>query len=194
MAKIFVIGFNKCGTTSLHNLFSKSGYRSVHWRLKKENVFLATAIFTNHSLNRKLLDGIDQFDIYSDLVFLSENIHLEANIFFQNLDEQYPDSRFILNTRNKENWLESRSRHSAIGAGSMIERACACYRESEEAVKTAWSAQWDSHHDKVRKYFADRTNFLEFDIEKDPVSKISGFLSDRRPIKEAEWRKLNQTA
>ena len=29
--KIFQIGFNKCGTKTLHHYFSRNGIRSVHW-------------------------------------------------------------------------------------------------------------------------------------------------------------------
>ena len=32
LPKIFVIGFNKCGTTSLHKMFKRAGLTSSHYR------------------------------------------------------------------------------------------------------------------------------------------------------------------
>jgi hypothetical protein len=41
---IFIIGFNKSGTTSIHELFSKNGCASIHWdegRLAKKSLLNA---------------------------------------------------------------------------------------------------------------------------------------------------------
>ena len=51
---IFLIGFNKCGTTSFHNYFKANGISSVHWRSNT----LALALYQLNQ-DRPLLEGID---------------------------------------------------------------------------------------------------------------------------------------
>jgi len=83
MKKIFVIGFNKTGTSSIHHLFLSRGIRSVH---TVENV----------------LNIIDQYEAFTD----GDHFH------FDQYYEKYPESVFILNTRPLKNWLISRYKHA----------------------------------------------------------------------------------
>jgi hypothetical protein len=83
--KIFVIGFNKTGTTSLHNLFIKQNISSIHT--------------TEHICDNNLIDKYDAF---------SDGIHYD----FQSYYNKYPNSLFILNTRPIKNWLISRYKHA----------------------------------------------------------------------------------
>ena len=52
---------------------------------------------------RPLLEDIEDADAYSDILALSTN--------FDVLDRQYPGSKFILTTRDLDDWLDSRTRH-----------------------------------------------------------------------------------
>ncbi|MEE2894734.1 MAG: hypothetical protein VX726_03245, partial [Planctomycetota bacterium] len=51
--RIFVIGFNKCGTTSFHEYFRANGISSVHWRGNT----LALALHENLAAGRPPLQG-----------------------------------------------------------------------------------------------------------------------------------------
>ena len=82
--KIFVIGFNKTGTTSLHQLFKKLGVNSCH-------------------NTRPVMEIIDTFDAFTD----------GKHFTFKEYYNKYPDSLFILNTRPMYNWLVSRYKHAA---------------------------------------------------------------------------------
>ena len=121
--KIFIIGFNKCGTRTLHHFFKKNGLDSRHYicKNKNKNKNIASQIYKNKYENKLLLDGIDHYDVYSDM----ENIHsvtlLYAQYLFKELDTQYPNSKFILNTRNVEKWLTSRQNHPG-GKGKYIKK------------------------------------------------------------------------
>jgi hypothetical protein len=194
MSKIFVIGFNKCGTTSLHAFLKSGGLRSVHWRTPNKTV-LAEVMFTNLSLRRPILDGINEFDAYSDMMYLSDKLHLEGNALFPIFDQEYPDARFILNTRDKSRWLNSRSKHGSRETGSLLKRACACYGLRAPQVQQIWGAQWDRHHSNVIEYFATQPKkLLVFNIESDPVEQLVSFLRDRVTLDPANWIWRNKTA
>jgi hypothetical protein len=65
--KIFQIGFNKCGTKTLHHYFSRNGVRSVHWDYGR----LAQRLFANLASGSKLLAGYEQFDVFTDMEYLN---------------------------------------------------------------------------------------------------------------------------
>ena len=64
--KVFQVGFNKCGTTSLHHLFAASGYRSVHWHKGD----LGRQIYINITTGQPVLSGISHLDCFFDMVFM----------------------------------------------------------------------------------------------------------------------------
>lgn len=189
MSKVFVIGFNKCGTTSLHGFFSKGGLRSVHWRTPRDKTHIAEVMFTNLSLHRAILTGIDGFDVYSDMMFLSDTLHIEGNALFRQLDREHPGARFILNTRDKARWIDSRLRHFG---GSFLRACCACYGTDRDGVVETWSRQWDAHHADVRAHFRDRpADFLEFDIETGDIGALIAFMGHRPGLDRDHWQQLN---
>ena len=85
MKKIFLIGFNKTGTSSFDALFRNLGINSTH-----ECSYIP------------VLNIIDKYDAFTD------GEHLN----FQEYFNKYPDSLFILNTRSMKNWLISRYKHA----------------------------------------------------------------------------------
>lgn len=88
--KIFCIGLNKTGTTSLHRYFAERGLDSVH----------------NHHwpAYSHISEGRSHFlqhQCYSD----GERPN------FQRLDDWFPDALFVLNLRDERAWLRSRVKH-----------------------------------------------------------------------------------
>ncbi len=85
--KVFAIGFNKTATTSIDTLFGKLGYQARYhgtaWRPEKA-----------HRVHW-------QWQAFSD--GKPDN--------FKRLDQIYPRARFILNTRDPLEWLDSRYQH-----------------------------------------------------------------------------------
>ena len=47
--RIFLIGFNKCGTTSFHDYFKANGIASVHWRAN------TLALALHHILDKQIV-------------------------------------------------------------------------------------------------------------------------------------------
>ena len=193
MNKIFQIGFNKCGTYSLYELFkyqvSNKCLKSIHWDYGK----LSLAIFDNLSKNKFLLSGYDHIDVFTDMeVGIQTNDKIEykyAYKLYKQFDEDYPESRFILNTRDIDNWINSRLKHESgwVIHNSKIKKLDPkpLYYEtqlnfyncsSKEELIDLWKDEWNKHHQDVLEYFSDRPDdLLVFDIEKDSLDKIKEF-------------------
>ena len=80
--KIFVIGFNKTATVSMHTVFLNNRLRSQHDGGKPWDV--------------------DNYDVFSD----GDSIRK-----FREFDKNFEDAIFVLNTRSLRKWLESRYKH-----------------------------------------------------------------------------------
>ena len=81
--KIFVIGFNKTGTSSIQKILKMYNINSIH-------------------STTPVLEIIDQYDAFCD------GIHTNFIDYFN----KYPNSLFILNTRPLGKWLISRYKHA----------------------------------------------------------------------------------
>jgi hypothetical protein len=166
--KIFQIGFNKCGTSSMHFLFKECGLKSVHW----DNGFIAKKIIENINKNEMPLKDVNQYTCYTDVEYNYQYPFIEH---YKLLDQKYPNSLFILNTRKKENWIKSRIRHMN---GLYLKNYIILKTEKEKRIisqKEAvgyWEKEWDLHHKEVQEYFNSSPNFLIFDIENESYKLI----------------------
>ena len=104
MTKFFQIGFNRCGTTSIHNFFQANGVPSVHY----DGGRLATTMFDNLAQGKHILHGYERYSAFTDMEFLTQERFLEAYKLYQPIMEHVPDAKFILNIRDPEKWIVSR--------------------------------------------------------------------------------------
>jgi len=72
--RIFQIGFNRCGTRSIHYFFLENGLRTAHWRHGR----LARAIYANLTHGRSLITGFERIEAFSDMEFVDEHFVFEA--------------------------------------------------------------------------------------------------------------------
>ena len=130
-------------------------------------------IKNNHDKGYKLLNGIEQYDAYSDWN------HPSTNILFKDLDKQYLNSKFILNTRNLEDWLLSREKH--VKRLKNLNELRRQYPKSPWYCidKNAWKVEYHEHHSNVFDYFKGREiDLLVFDVTKgDDWEKLCDFLN-----------------
>jgi hypothetical protein len=166
--KVFQIGFNKCGTRTLFHYFRTHGFRAVHWHKGK----LARTIFDNMSNGRDLLRGYEDFDIFTDMEWITKSFALEGYKLFPFFADAYPDAVFILNTRDREDWIKSRFNHQN---GTYVKKWKGALNISDDAaLADFWRADWDNHHSRVEQYFADKpARFVKFDIAKDSPEVFS---------------------
>lgn len=95
--RIFGIGLHKTGTTSLHFALKILGYESAHWK----SAHWAKAIWLEMtSVGRSLT--LEKHYALTDL---------PIGILYDKLDKAYPGSKFILTTRDENQWLESVKNH-----------------------------------------------------------------------------------
>jgi hypothetical protein len=186
--KIFQIGFNKCGTLSLWNLFnSYSKLKAIHWDYGN----LAQKIYSNvYSDNHLPLDSYENYTYFGDMeCFIKEqNVIKYIQIykdFFDILDINYPESLFILNTRNMDNWIRSRTNHSFVDTDNNTIQYIDLFKKvyntniKSEIIKI-WKNDWKEHHNNIKKYFHRNIHRLfVFNIEKDSPDKLFNFLRCR---------------
>jgi hypothetical protein len=188
--KVFIIGFNRTATKAIHELFKNSGYSSAHYSLANpetgEPVIIAQQMRLNYFNFKPLLWGMDQFQCYSDLFWHREDEWVDANKYYPMLYDAYPDSYFILNTRDMDSWLQSKENHKE---GDYITR-CQQYHKLNRIEQLAWfRSDRDEVEITMRRYFASKENskFLEFHIENDSVTKLIDFLKPDFFLDENEW-------
>jgi len=164
--KLFFIGFNKCGTTSLHRWLVDAGIRSFHGgggEIDHHAVILA-----NVARGRPALDGFDQYDAYLDVRAVQEQ--------FRALDRDYPGSKFVLNTRNVDRWIVSRLNHLDGGYVSFMNLYYGVDLSWSEWA-AIWRREFAEHEAAVDQHFKlSGSPFLRFDIEADTPSDLAAFL------------------
>jgi len=150
--KIFCIGWNKTGTTSLHQAFVILGLKSVHYACLKGKINVL--IEKNLRNDRPLLAGIEKFDAFSDW-----NTRGTWRLY-KSLDEQYPNSKFIFNTRDLESWLLSRERH--VRSEPNLEQLQEKYPNHPwyHVNKDVWKKDFLELQEDVTSYFKDRPGDL----------------------------------
>ncbi len=182
---VFIIGFNKTATTSLHTFFERNGFPSVHW----DNNQLAITMVENCFHDRKILAGYDdRYRVFSDMIAQSLRIRFEANRLYRILDTDYPGAYFILNTRDMEAWLKSRwekpcGRYNCTNVE--LEMRILNTRDPNE-VRETWRREKLAFEREVRDYFKGNDRFLELEIaDPDVPGRLSAFLG--RPLDPSHW-------
>ena len=191
---ILQIGFNKCATTAIFQLLRKSGYGALHsngkyWRRANhpdlDARFVQQRIADNITSGRPPLQGFEAFDAFLDMELSTADIRIANYKSFAVMADAYPEARFILNTRNKSDWLLSRARHHD---GLYLADACIFYDQSPEQVLRLWSAEWDAHIAEVLAFFeASPDRLCHFDTDGDPIAKLAAFVAPVRPVDVRNW-------
>jgi hypothetical protein len=173
---IFFIGFNKSATTTIASFFQRNGYRSVHW----DDNRLVEKMLNNIFEGKPVMQGYsERFVVFTDMIYASENEVIEGNHLFKRMESDYPNSLFILNNRDTQDWLASRSNHGrrVHGYARFLQMSkSALGGMSESLVLKFWKELKSSFESDVREHFKNAPNFLEIDIA-DPLApkRISDF-------------------
>ena len=170
-SKIFIIGFNKTGTTSLHNFFQLNNIKSIHF----DNCRLARRIKKNFNENKQLLKDYPKYIVFSDMEDYKKLNYAHVE-YFKELYYQYPDSKFILNIRNIDNWIKSRNNHLN---GFYAKELCKLLQIDSKQLNDKWRFDYHNHINNVIIFFKNKKNkLLIFDIEKDNINNIINFLPE----------------
>ena len=164
--KIFCLGFHKTGTLSLKHALKKLGYRTQHG-YKKHSDLIKKALHDGKKPLTYIEGAVGEKDAYLDLY--------AVRYHFVRLDKEY-DAKFILTTRNEDDWVGSVKRQMKRNPNSPFYHYW--YYQSE----LQW--RYDKRGDEacIRKYFKDRDNFLEMDItDGDGWDELCAFLGKEIP-------------
>jgi len=194
---IFVVGFPKCGTTSLQHALESAGYGAVHCYAPKPWGPAAADRFVGHLMVEAsamglaplaLLPGwvnaVTQMDCWW-IEEVSEGPQLARSHFpqvtlLERLAESYPTAKFILNFRDTDSWLRSVATYGPMR--QILREAEVPGLPSGEGGEDRELALWfEQHVERVRAYFAQRDPdaLMEMRLEEgDEVLKarLEGFL------------------
>ncbi len=163
--KVFGIGFHKTGTKSLAAALQHLGYR-VTGPNGVDNPNISRDVY-------KMAFGLaDMYDAFQDNPW---------PILYKELDEKYPDSRFILTLRPTEQWIRSLVQHFGTVRTPMREwiYGAGCPQGNEDV----YISRYEGHNREVLEYFRDRPDdLLVFRLtEGDGWEKLCTFLGKEIP-------------
>lgn len=158
--KIFCIGFHKTGTTSLAVALKKLGYRVTGPNGNNDPDIAKNVYSMADSL-------VSKYDAFQDNPW---------PILYKEMDEKYPNSKFIFTTRSSESWIKSQVRYFGRYKTPMREwiYGIGC-PEGNEAI---YIKRFEKHNNDVIDHFKGRPNdFLVLDLSKgDGWEKLCSFL------------------
>jgi hypothetical protein len=167
--KVFVIGFNKTASTSLHYLFMSLKLKSYHgpkWRKHND------------------IELLQKYDCFSD----------GTPRDLAELDRSFPGSRYILNVRDLEGWIYSRLAHIERRKEKGIPTRSPTWDNTEYAIKH-WIQTRNNYHLFVLSYFSNRpedilvVNFIRDDAASKKVCQFLGYEGNHQ----REKRNVNPT-
>ena len=184
LPRVVAVGFNKCGTRSLAQLFARAGHPVVHhkvktgwfsrfWRTRR----IGRLMRLNVDAGRPVFFGVDTYIFYGDLIDSTAKGSFDGNTLYRRIIADYPDTILLLNWRDREDWIRSRMRHGhgEFAAREQRLRGLA----SREDLAAAWRQEWDKHLAAVRSFMAARPHQLvDFQLDHDPIEDLVSQLPD----------------
>jgi hypothetical protein len=145
--KVFGIGWAKTGTTTLGACLEILGYSH-----QGQDLDLVYDVESGHL--ERIFSVVDRFDVFEDWPWI---------LLYKELDERYPNSKFILTIRDTDRWWRSYQNHvTTRGARSDIGQIRRIIYGFEDGLqhKQAYIERYERHNAEVLRYFAQRPNDL----------------------------------
>ena len=153
LSKIFGIGLNKTGTSSLGRFFEKCGYK-MHEDYSCIKINMALDLQNNINMDKAtlLLDIVDNYDVFEDWPW---------PLIYKQCLERYPDSKFVLTIRaDAEEWFQSLYYHcKKLGPTKQIKSVYGHYTPNYETKKD-FIEYYKRHNAKAVEFFKDKPGKL----------------------------------
>lgn len=186
--KIFCIGQNKTGTTSLETFFKDHGFKVGNQR--KAELLIDDYINRNW---KPILQYCKTAEVFQDIPFSNEYLYVL-------LDHHFPNAKFILTERSSsEIWYNSITKFHAklfgkdgniptkqdlqngtyIYKGFIWKSFKEKYGETPDDIynKEVLISAYEHRNTSIKKYFKNKDNLLVLDIsEKNSVTKLANFV------------------
>ena len=163
--KVFCIGFHKTGTTSLARALRQLGYSVTGPNGTKDPDIGRTA-------EQMIYRLAEQFDAFQDNPW---------PMFYKELDQKFPGSKFILTLRPSEAWIRSQVRH--FGTRETPMRTWIYGIGCPQGNEAVYVERFERHNREVLSYFGNRKDdLLVMDFAKgDGWQKLAPFLGKEIP-------------
>lgn len=145
--KVFCIGFHKTGTTSLAVALKMLGYRVTGPNNTKDPDIAEKVYALAEELS-------EQYDAFQDNPW---------PVLYQEMDQRWPGSKFILTRRPSEAWIRSQVKDFGLAETPMRRwiYGVGCPQGNE----TVYVERYERHNREVLDYFRDRPDdLLELDL------------------------------
>ena len=165
--KIFGLGFHKTGSTTLETALITLGYDAVG---KKDHLFNAIAIKDWKTIDNE----VQKHDAFRDMPW---------PLFYKELEEQYPNSKFILTVRDSKQWIESCKNHYKDIGTDLFSKIYGEGNHFPLGNEDVWIQTYLNHNQSVRNFFKNKPNqFLEVNWENgDGWDELCSFLNKSVP-------------
>ena len=200
--KIFCIGFNKTGTTSLQRLLLDEGFIDSRQEHFEQN--LDSYVFKNYSTYTGIIKtGYSTSNIFQDIPFSLPN-------FYKELYKEFPEAYYILTVRDSsEVWYNSLDRFykksfpnkyhkiheiEYIRKGWLYSYLTDCLNspKTEPLNKSSLVAVYENHISDVEEFFKDKPNLIKINLT-NPLdfNRLEKFLGNK--FKSTSFPHLNKT-
>lgn len=189
MNKIFCIGANKTGTTSLTNALQTLGFSVCPESIM---FYPDSKYFYDQKMGKfdSLFELVHNFDSFEDRPW-------NHGDFYKELDKKFPNSKFILTIRDTENWIESYRRwNQKINLRDMwfyqlVSQVCYGVDDfllNEELMRD----KYNERNNEIINYFEDTNQLLIINFEENQGWKsLCEFLD--KPVPKYSFPHLNRT-
>ena len=144
--KVFGIGLNKTGTSTLAECGKALGYKTYSCSRKLTKDVVVDRNFSN------TFSVVDKYDFFEDWPW---------PLIYKQLDKAYPGSKFILTKRSTPSvWLNSLKKHSMRTKPFQHCRKLAYGYNYPHGHESAFLNFYSEHNAEVREYFKNRSNDL----------------------------------
>jgi hypothetical protein len=142
--KVFGVGLNKTGTTTLGVCFERLGFSRTSWRPELMRAWA-------EGDREQVLAAAEEVDAAEDWPW---------PLAFRELDERFPQARFVLTTRlDAHSWFRSLEQHAARTGPSQL-RALAYGYPDPTGREEEHIAVYEAHNAAVREHFRGRPDKL----------------------------------
>lgn len=161
MQKVFGVGFHKTGTTTLESVLSELGYKVCGTR-REILKFIESGNF------KPIFNLVEKYDAFEDNPW---------PLIYKELDNAFPNSKFILTKRNKDKWISSVVKH--FGTSTTKMRTFIYGVGDPLGNEEIYLERYAQHNKSVETYFENRPNdllIIDWSKEKD-LSRLYEFLN-----------------
>ncbi|MFL6689821.1 MAG: sulfotransferase family protein [Alphaproteobacteria bacterium] len=174
--KVFGIGFQKTGTSSLDAAFRILGYRTdrgvfINAPAKRDSIFIDLPL-TNAKVLERVLPIAREKEAFSDNPW---------PLLYRELDALFPGSKFVLTVRDPKSWIASLAGHYGDRESDLLEWLYGCRNVVGNEARCVEA--YEAHNAAVRRHFASRPGaLLQIDIEREPAwGRLCGLLDKPAP-------------